>query len=42
MDDGRLIGEITVAVQPLVTRPRGRTIGRRRNGTVPGHHDPDH
>ena len=35
MDDARLVGEVMVAVEPIVVQPLGRTISRRRDGAAP-------
>ena len=32
VDDARLVREIVMAIEPLVVQPRGRAIGRRRQG----------
>ena len=35
MDDTRFVGEVMVAVEPVVVQPGGGTIGRRCNGAAP-------
>src|SRR3546814_21175650 len=33
--DARLVGEVMVAVEPLIVQPVGRAIGGRRDGATP-------